>query len=385
MTQNQFSQETINQAIIAIKGHELDIQAMKEKCANMPLVEVAQTILIEKFGIAQIEAEEIVDDINKGIAEFDEQFKANVVGGRVTAKEKLSNLTKDLSAEERSNRYANILTALQLINKSEATQEEAEQLLDANSQKDIDTLAEEIEALLNDGINLDDLANAVKNGVNVEAVTEIAKHIEMNKDDYRFMTALWLYIAQREGSIKLSDSEVPVSAQMLGALSGASIEAILVTAELEDGKIDMKRWQVIMKWILGALFFAALLFLAWNVIGALAFISTYVVLELIGYSAISVGVALVVGFLLCWFVTDKTLKWGFRAMEFLGELYDEYINPFTEQVKAIAAKVKEWASKIGQVFTNRSSSGSGGSSNNAPVNQPVINNGDELMVQPVMA
>ena len=387
MIQNQFSHEAINQAVIAIKGHESEIKAMRDKCSNMPLTEVAQTILIEKFGIAQIEAAEIVEDINKGIAEFDAQYRVNISCGSVKAKEKLADLTKNMTAEERIKRYANILTALQILEKGEVTKEEAGQLLEANSKKEAEVLAEEIEALLNDGINLEQLANSVQNGTNLEAISEIAKQIEMNKDDYRFMTALWLYIAQREGEIKLSESEVPVPAQMLGVLGSASIESILATAELKDGKIDLKRWQVVMKWILGALFVAGLLFLLWNVMGALTFITTYLILDVIGSNAIAVVIALLVGFAACWFFAAKTLEFGYHALEYLSVLYDEHIGPFTEKTKALAKKVKEWVEHIIDVITNRSSSDSGSSGGGAPVLQPepVNNNNENLGVQPVMA
>lgn len=387
MTQNQFSHEAINQAVIAIKGHESDIQAMKEKCANMPLAEVAQTILIGKFGIAQIEAAEIVEDINKGIAEFDAQYRVNVSCESVKAKEKLSELTKDMTDQERVKRYANILTALQVLEKGEVAKEEAEQLLEANLKKDADVLAEEIEALLNDGINLEQLANAVQDGVNIESISEIAKQIEMNKDDYRFMTALWLYIAQREGEIKLSESEVPVPTQMLGALGSASIEAILATAELKDGKIDLKRWQVVMKWILGALFVAGLLYLLWNIMGVLTFITTFLVLEYVGTSAIAVYIALLLGLFVCWFFAGKTFEFGKHALEFLSGLYDEYIGPFTEKTKTLAKKVKEWVEHVIDAITNHSNGNSGGSGGGSPILQPepINNNGETSGVQPVMA
>ena len=387
MIQNEFSHEAINQAVIAIKGHESEIKAMRDKCANMPLTEVAQTILIEKFGIAQIEAAEIVEDINKGIAEFDAQYRVNVTCGSVKAKEKLAELTKDMSDEERIKRYANILTALQILEKGDVIKEEAEQMLEANSQKDAEVLAEEIEAQLNDGINLEQLANSVQDGTNLEAISEIAKQIEMNKDDYRFMTALWLYIAQREGEIKLSESEVPITAQMLGVLGSASIEAILATAELEDGKIDLKRWQVVMKWILGALFVAGLLYLLWNVMGAVTLITTFLILEYVGTSAIGVYVALVLGFLACWFFAAKAFEVGKTTLEFLSSLYDENVGPFTEKTKAIVTKVKKWVERVIEALTNRSGGDSGDSGAGAPVIQPepVVNNGENQNVQPVMA
>ena len=387
MIQNQFSHEAVNQAVIAIKSHESEIKAMRDKCANMPLIEVAQTILIEKFGIAQIEASEIVEDINKGIAEFDAHYRVNVSCGSVKAKEKLFELTKDMTDEERIKCYANIYTTLQILEKGDITKEEAEQLLEANSKKDAGVLVEEIEALLNDGINLEQLANSVQNGVNLETISVIAKQIEMNKDDYKFMTALWLYIAQREGEINLTESEIPIPAQMLGALGCASIEAILATADLKNGKIDLKRWQVVMKWILGALFVAGIVFLLWNFMGAMTFILSYMILDVIGSNVVAVIIALLIGFATCWFFAAKTIEFGYYALEFLSDLYDKHIGPFTENTKALAKKIKKWVEHVIETITNHSNSNSGGSGGGAPVLQPEPenNNNENLGVQPVLA
>lgn len=388
MTQNQFSQETIKQAVYVIKSHEADIISMKEMCVNMPSLEVAQTILMDKFGITQIEAEEIIEDINRGITEFDRQFHENTISGKIVARQKLEELTKDMSNEERVNRYANILTTLQLLERGEDIQhEEVEQLLVTNGQKDADTLAEEIESLLNDGINLEGLSNAVKNGVSTQTVAEFAKQIEMNKEDYRLMAALWLYIAQREGSMRLTESEVPVPAQVLGSLSSASVEAILATAELEENNIDLKRWQVVMKWILGAVFVAGLLYLLWNVLAALALLTTILVLDVFASSVIGAIISVLTCYMLFFFFVAKTFEYGSISLDFLSEIYDDYIGPLTEKTKALTEKIKEWLKRVVSVITNSGGGSSGGPDDRYPSSQTetVINSGEEYGIQPVMA
>lgn len=78
MEKNVFSQNTVEQAVNVIKEHEAAIKAMKEKTGEMPLADVAQELLMEKFGISQIEAEEIVVDLKAGIENFDNQYKVTV-------------------------------------------------------------------------------------------------------------------------------------------------------------------------------------------------------------------------------------------------------------------------------------------------------------------
>lgn len=348
MEQNVFSQNTVEQAVNVIKEHESTIKAMKEKAGEMPLADVAQELLMEKFGISQIEAEEIVVDLKAGIENFDNQYKATVEQGRISVVEQLAEKAKDLSDEERVDYYANILTALQLLGKEDLTEDMVTAKQKENASKTTEELATEIEAMLNGEISLDALADAVQNSVNKEALSKIAKEIELRKDDYRFLVALWLYIDQREGKIKFSDSDVKIPTATLGALAGASIEALIATNDLNEGKIDLKRWQVIMKWILGTAFVVGSILLIGYVGLYVGVALALLILSILGANmfACIVGMLLTVWLGLC--LGDAAWDCIEKALDYLSEVYDKYIVVLTDKVSKWFALFKEWMAKRGQ-------------------------------------
>lgn len=348
MEQNVFSQNTVEQAVNVIKEHESTIKAMKEKAGEMPLADVAQELLMEKFGISQIEAEEIVVDLKAGIENFDNQYKATVEQGRISVVGQLAEKAKDLSDEERVGYYANILTALQLLGKEDLTEDMVTAKQKDNASKTAEELATEIETMLNGEISLDALADAVQNSVNKEVLSKIAKEIELRKDDYRFLVALWLYIDQREGKIKFSDSDVKIPTATLGALAGASIEALIATNDLNEGKIDLKRWQVIMKWILGAAFVVGVI-LVYMYAAAFVFGATLgFLLTILGTGAFAVYISVVLAICLCVALGATACEYTEKALDYLSEVYDKYIVVLTDKVTKWFALFKEWMAKRGQ-------------------------------------
>lgn len=65
-TQN-FSAETIHQAVEAIRNYQNDFDSIRENSSVTSVEEMAQIMIMQKFGEAQIEAEDIVKDIKKAL------------------------------------------------------------------------------------------------------------------------------------------------------------------------------------------------------------------------------------------------------------------------------------------------------------------------------
>lgn len=259
--------------------------------------------------------------------------------------EQLAEKAKDLSDEERVDYYANILTAIQLLGKEDLTEDMVTAMQKENASKTAEELATEIEALLNGELSLDVLADAVQNNVNKEALNEIAKIIEMKKDDYRFLVALWLYIDQREGKIRFTDSDVKIPAVTLGVLAGASIEALIATNDLNEGKIDLKRWQVRMKWILGTAIFVGLLVLSAI---SFAFAGMSVILlymSLFGNSLLALIAATALSIYLGNWLGGAIFDCSVEALEYLSDIYDKYIVIVTDKVAKWIAVLKKWVAK----------------------------------------
>ena len=340
MNKNDYPKEMLKSIADAIEGNIDSIKAMQDECKEKPVKEVAIQTLVDKFGISKLEAEDIVDDLKKGADEFDSLLKTNTKNGKVCVAAQMADMTKDMTEERRLDLYASLLTSLQLIRKEDVTEEEIATMKDENLKKDIPQLAEAIEKALNEDLPLDAAAKIVKEGVNAESLSKLADAVRMNKDDFRFMTALWMYIVQREGKIKFNESGTQLPPNALGALAGAGIETIIATDDLNNGTIDLTEWQEILKWILGALLVTLLLLVTlWGFVslsfpviflildalgtGFLGFMATFVAIASLG---LSIGV-------ISYYVSDYILK-------LLDPVYDKLIVPITNFITNMIGKIK---------------------------------------------
>ena len=196
---NNFSNETINMIVSTINDNMSDIQAMRTSEAS---VEVAgQKLLVQKYGLSEMEASEIIEDLKKGISEFENQMVSARTQNNVSVEENLSKLSEDMDDEKRIEYYASILTALQLLTSDEKNANEIESVLSETKALSIDELVAKIDQTLNESISLDVIGNSVKKELNAETMAELTSKIEMNKEDFRLNTALWIYILQRDGKI----------------------------------------------------------------------------------------------------------------------------------------------------------------------------------------
>lgn len=350
MERMNFNKEVVEQSVKFVEENMTVVEGLTEKVKDMPLDEAAQVVLIDKYGIAQIEAAEIVADLKKGIADFETQYKSVEKDEEVSVAEHLKSLTEGMDEQEQVNCYANILTAIQLLGKGNITQDEIEAMLAENAGKEASVLVSEIEYRFGEDIPFEVIARLVDEKLDADVLSKLAQQIALNKENARLMTALCLYMAQREGKIKFSDAEVGLPAQVLGALAGASIESILATHELSEGKITLKRWQTVMKWILGSLLYVALVVLAIGAVATLAMMAMGLVLDVFGVGMF----ALILGALFAFCIVAKLSSLAVDGicwvLDTLGELYDKYIEPLTQKVSSWIAMIRNWIKSVsGQV------------------------------------
>ena len=241
---------------------------------------------------------------------------------------------------------------------------------------------------MNSAISLDSLAANVQNELNQEILSELAGQLEMNKEDYRFMAALWLYIEQRENNIQLSDSEFALPATELGALAGAGVEAILTTNKLNEGEIDLKTWQKVMKWILGALIGIALGILALKLAVGVSILALMLVWSLLGTGSIALLFSIFVSIYVTWKASDFITDTWIHVLELYSNFYNKYITVATNKVVSWIAVVKEWVTatvtKVGTVVNKGKETQTAANSEDATV----VTNGNEENaqgLQPAMA
>lgn len=382
MKSMDFTKASVEKAVEAIKKHGEELDAIRKEGANLSIEEIAQKLIIDKFGDAQIETEEIVNDLKKGLAHFDAQFNKNKSTETINVKECLEEATKDNTEEERKNCYVNILTAIELLNAKELSEDDVNAKLAENAELSEEELLAKIEDVMNSTISLDSLAEKVKEGLNSDTLSQLAKEIELNKDDYRFMAAVWLYVEQREGNLKLSDSDFAISAEQIGTLAGASVEAIITNNALNEGKIDMATWQKVMKWIIGA---AIGLFLAYGcflVVANVSLLAMSLILSILGTGTFAIFLSLVVAIYVAWKSSDIMGNGWMMVME-------AYLDFYNKHIAGITAKVASWITALKTWFANavdKAKSVVSSNKNQAETQQTETNNEEQApQGQPVMA
>lgn len=344
MKTNVFSNETLNSAVKAMNESQAEILKLREQVKNEPVNEVAQRYLMDKLSVTQSEAEEICNDIQQGISEFDAQFATNLSTGKVNLRERLESVTESMDEEKRVKYLSGVLTALQVAQQQEMSSQEISALQEENAKYSVEELINRIENLFDEKLSVEKLAEFVDTNVDATAIVELARQIDMSKEEYRFLAATILCVGQHNGSVKLSDEPIPAS--LLGSLASAGIAAIKITGDLKEGKIDLKRWQVVLKWILGALVCCALCCVAIIVMCLLAGAIADVIFTVLGTGFLAILAASAILFYLSWNVSQHTVDGIFSLLEVLSGIYDQYIEPITKKVKGWFVAVKEWFGSV---------------------------------------
>lgn len=344
MKTNVFSNETLNAAVKAMSESQEEIKNLREQAKVEPINEVVQCYLMDKLDMTQSEAEEVCNDIQQGITEFDSQFAANSASEKAILREKLESVIKDMEEETRVKYLSGILTAFQVAQQQELSAEEVTSLQESNAKLSVEDLISKIETQFNDNFSVENLAEFVNTNVDASAIIELAHQIDMSKEEYRFLAAAILCVGQHTGKVKLSEEPIPAS--LLGALAGAGIETLSLTGELKEGKIDLKRWQTVLKWILGALVVCALGVAAIVLVSLFTASLVDVIFTLLGDGFLGMFVTSIISVFVAWNTSEYLLGNLPKLLDLLASVYDQYIEPITQKVKNWAAIVKGWIDTV---------------------------------------
>lgn len=344
MKTNVFSNETLNAAVKAMSESQEEIKNLREQAKVEPINEVVQRYLMAKLDMTQSEAEEVCNDIQQGITEFDSQFAANSASEKAILREKLESVIKDMEEETRVKYLSGILTAFQVAQQQELSAEEVTSLQESNAKLSVEDLISKIETQFNDNFSVENLAEFVNTNVDASAIIELAHQIDMSKEEYRFLAAAILCVGQHTGKVKLSEEPIPAS--LLGALASAGIETLSLTGELKEGKIDLKRWQTVLKWILGALVVCALGVAAIVLVSLFTASLVDVIFTLLGAGFLGMFVTSIISVFVAWNTSEYLLGNLPKLLDLLASVYDQYIEPITQKVKNWATIVKGWIDTV---------------------------------------
>lgn len=344
MKTNVFSNETLNAAVKAMSESQEEIKNLREQAKVEPINEVVQRYLMDKLDMTQSEAEEVCNDIQQGITEFDSQFAANSASEKAILREKLESVIKDMEEETRVKYLSGILTAFQVAQQQEMSAEEVTSLQESNAKLSVEDLISKIETQFNDNFSVENLAEFVNTNVDASAIIELAHQIDMSKEEYRFLAAAILCVGQHTGKVKLSEEPIPAS--LLGALASAGVETLSLTGELKEGKIDLKRWQTVLKWILGALVVCALGVAAIVLVSLFTASLVDVIFTLLGAGFLGMFVTSIISVFVAWNTSEYLLGNLPKLLDLLASVYDQYIEPITQKVKNWATIVKGWIDTV---------------------------------------
>lgn len=344
MKTNVFSNETLNAAVKAMSESQEEIKNLREQAKVEPINEVVQRYLMDKLDMTQSEAEEVCNDIQQGITEFDSQFAANSASEKAILREKLESVIKDMEEETRVKYLSGILTAFQVAQQQELSAEEVTSLQESNAKLSVEDLISKIETQFNDNFSVENLAEFVNTNVDASAIIELAHQIDMSKEEYRFLAAAILCVGQHTGKVKFSEEPIPAS--LLGALASAGVETLSLTGDLKDGKIDLKRWQTVLKWILGALVVCALGVAAIVLVSLFTASLVDVIFTLLGAGFLGMFVTSIISVFVAWNTSEYLLGNLPKLLDLLASVYDQYIEPVTQKVKNWAAIVKGWIDTV---------------------------------------
>lgn len=340
-TYMEINNNNLQAATESIVANVQKINNLRTQLKGTDQYEAAQMLLIGKFGLSQTEASEIIDDLKSGIKSYQETHTSMMQNTEETVKASIASAVAGMNEAERVRYLASMLSALELASTTqELDQETIDNKLNANMAKSEEELANAIVVTI-DNVPVDTLAKAAEQ-LDAETICDVASAIEKNTEEFRFSAALQLYIAQREGTFKVVEGSENLSPQLIGALSSGAVDAMLATADLKAGKIDLTKWQTIMKYILGAVFAVAMTCLAilgmilitlpimglfWNVFGT-GFFATLllfmVLIPILRYGA------------------DKSTDAIMWMLDKLAPIYDTVVVKATVFFKGIYEKISNW-------------------------------------------
>ena len=342
MNSNEFNKETLKQAIEATDKYFNDYRAILDENSGLPVEEVCQMIVMKECNVPQIEAEDIVNDLKKGLAEFDKQLRKNEATEKINVAEQLAEAIKGKTGEDEKIYLANILTVVQLLDEKEVSQEKLQERMKENIALPVEDLLAAIEKEMNVKIAFNALAEDVKNGLDLEILSALSKKNEFSKEESRLLTAILLYVEQKKGNIKLIDAGIELPATAIGSLAGASIEALIVTKDMKDGKMSMERWQKIMKWILGALLGVILAFASIFIVAGIGSGIAVLIWSIFGTGVISIILSMAVAVYVISKLSNKAADVWESFMQKYFEFYNQHIVGITAKVSAWIAAIRAW-------------------------------------------
>lgn len=322
----------------AIKKLQPEIDEMLAS-VHEDYVGYAKEILMKRYGMSEKAATQIVDDLQEGSNTFDKQCEAFKTNNHSMIKENIEALLDGKTEEEKKNLMINSLSALQALKDDKGHIDETIQnAIKKYQEMSVEKLVAEFEHEMTEGDCFDVIVEAVADGrksVNAEQVEKLREYLRNGDKEYKFYTALVLYMAQCDKKIDLSLDENGVEAKVLGACAAAAITMMQIPTE----EADEPAWRRWMKIIFAALYFSAMAFATIVLTASIGVTIVMGLMTLFGQGVIAAIIALGVACIVGKYIADKLIDFSLWSMDALEKPYDWVID-----------KIVFWIGKIKEKF-----------------------------------
>lgn len=332
--------ENMSAVRTAIDGLQPIIEKIKNEF-NGDARAFAYSYFAKEMEFEREEVDEIVDDLLKGIRKFDSAFDNYKSEGFMATSNILNEALENQPLEKRQDYLANMLTALQGMQKEKVTQEELDVLLDENRQKDLEELKVEVSAKLEDCIG--SITSSFFNGLEIltpEELNEIKVKANVNTEEHKLNVALALYIAQLKGDVDYFTKD-GMSAELTGMTAAAGVAADYATNQFVNGEVEFEPWQITMKFILGALFMVIMGILGTILVAGASVGIVGLLMIMFGQGIIASIIALVIACLLGKAMIEKIFEYIDWFLQKIEIPYDNFVLKVTAWVKAKMASLKK--------------------------------------------
>lgn len=345
MNNDTISYGALKSAIDAIHTNVEAINEIKVKGNNTSMTEAMQMHLMDIFGYTQIQAQEVIEMLTKGLSHYSTQ-RQTIENTPSALQNSIRENLSLYSNQERIDILVNILTALQMVDST-------------NENKDIESLRQDntsltedelILAVINtlDGLPFLSVVETVGKELDQDSIVKLEGMRDMMTDEYKLAASVHLYIVQQQGKLNLGDGNELLSPEIIGAMTGAAIDAIIATEDFQNGRIDLKKWQRILKYILGALFVVSFCVLSVLAIASVNMTLVSTIMSIFGAGMISGFLSIIAMIAFCFKASQWYEEASDYAMEKMSGIYDKVITKLTDWADLLRSKIEAFIAESKQ-------------------------------------
>lgn len=344
-----------------LKIQELSAEFNKAEDKDLTLNEnLVAFYLTQRPGTTKEDAKKVLQGLTKGVITFHEELTEVLKNNGINYVEKLQELGKDLSNEQKYEIYINFLSMLTVLDVQNFDVEKATQIENFQTVKSRFAVSGEVtEEMLDDVIER--IANLFKDNTFCLTTTEMVgslfekiqeessleECLSGSKEDFRIKltNAMMTYIAYQKGQIaSLAGQEIAPEAIAIGAAAG--VEQARVMEEFRLGRISWDMALDILKFIGGVALWCTLALLFTSAAIVITLLSFAALTNFLGGSILAIVISGAVSMCLAFELAELTAETVLSIIEWSGSVFDQVISYWQETawpfIKERASEISDW-------------------------------------------